>query len=394
MRSAGRFWLALGVFTARQATRLFSGPSARTADALDDVANVASAQLTGTTKTAFAVGRNLQHGLVDAALDAAGVGPRGQSPNGSTTGLSMPLRKSAMRRLTGVRTVASGALKRPVPQAELLKRLADYHADVMAGGPDREPTVAGLWKSEGLATTIAKHLLPENTWNDPALPRCVLPVEHVGFGSGSTTVHLFDAAKLNAVFEERCASRYREFSYEGIGAILRAYESGFFKFMSGALGLARLDTPDGPNPAGFFAEYLSQFPPHLQRLIAHGYGRIFAFSHMDLYDAIKDATKLPQERIEPVVHGAAFAFAMINSMDLPHILRHSAVPFGPGVRAAFQNGLIYALTFLEWYAPGYLARWQPLGTVETGLVEHARREHTLAMERGYPLAFRLAEPRR
>jgi hypothetical protein len=222
----------------------------------------------------------------------------------------------------------------------------------------------------------------------------LLPIEHVGFGSGSTTFHLFDAEKLNRVFAERCANDHREFSYEGVGAILRAYESGFFKLMSGALGLTRADTPEGPNPAGFYADYLKQFPPHIQRLIAHGYGRIFAFSHMDIYDAIRDATKLPEERIEPVVHGAAFAFLMINSADSPHILRHSGVPFAPSVRAAFQNGLIYALAFVEWYAPGYLAKWRPEGPLETEMVEHARREIALAMERGFLLAARLAHPRR
>ena len=218
-------------------------------------------------------------------------------------------------------------------------------------------------------------------------------MEHVGFGSGSaSSVHL-DATALHAIFAERCADRYRDFSYEGVGAILRARESGFFKLMSGAMGLMRFDTPASPSPAGFFAEYLAQFPPHVQRLLAHGYGRIFAFSHLNIYDTIRDATELPPERIEPVVHGAAFAFLMINSVDLPHILRHSAVPFAPPVRAAFQNGLIYGLAFLDWYAPGYLARWQPQDGLETELVDHARRESALAEERGFPLAFRLATPR-
>ena len=263
----------------------------------------------------------------------------------------------------------------------------------MASGPDRVLTVTGLWRSEGLATSIAKHPLPENSLTDSALPRHVLPVEHVGFGSGSASACHLDAARLHAVFADACAADYREFSYEGVGAILRARESGFFKLMSGAMGLMRFDTPASPNPAGFFGDYLEQFPPHIQRLIAHGYGRIFAFSHMDIYEAITDATALPSERIEPVVHGAAFAFLMINSEELPHILRHSAVPFEPAVRAAFQNGLIYGLTFLDWYAPGYLARWRPGDKLEAELIEHARRESALARDRGCPLAFRLEAPR-
>jgi len=267
-------------------------------------------------------------------------------------------------------------------------------ADAMADGRNLERSVAGLWKSEGLSTTIAKHLLPEHSLNDPALSPPLRPIVHVGFGSGSTEFLLFDAAKLHAVFTARCASDYREFSYEGIGAILRAYERGFFKLVTGALGLLRLDAPDGPNPAGFFADYLRRFPPHLQRLIAHGYGRLVAFSQMDIYRAIRESTTLPPERVEPVVHGAAFAFAMMNIVDLPLILRRSAVPFEPAVRAAFQNGLIYGLVFLDWYAPGVLAKWRPEGALETEMIDLARRESELASERGFLLAARLANPRR
>jgi hypothetical protein len=391
--SVGRFSLAMGLLAARQATRLVSAPSAQAAASLDEVTQAASARLTGLARTTFAVGANLQSGLVNAAFDVAGLGPAGQAPTGATSGLSMSLGTSAARRATGVRTVASGALDRAVPQAELLRRLFEHHTDALARGPDPERTVAGLWKSEGLATTIAKHLLPENSLSDAALPRHLLPIAHVGFGSGSAELHMFDAAQLHAVFRERCANQWRDFAYEGIGAILRAYEPGFFKLMSGTLGLIPLDARDGPNPARFFAGYLAQFPADIQRLIAHGYGRLAAFSNLDVYKAIRFATTLPPERVEPVVHGAAFAFAMMNSMELPLLLRESAVPFEPAVRAAFQNGLIYGLVFMDWYAPGVLAAWQPAGSLEAELVAHARREIAAATDRGVLPAFRLAHPR-
>ncbi|MEI6668060.1 MAG: hypothetical protein WCP29_07880 [Acidobacteriota bacterium] len=395
IKSAGRFSVAMGVFTARQAIRIASGSSSSATSALNQVSTAARTRLAGRSRTAYGVGHDIQHGLVDAACEMAGASHDGQVHDHSATGLSMSRRTCVTRRLHGVRTVASGTLKRPVPQAELLQRLAEYRADVMTGGSgsDRPRAVAGLWKSEGLATTIAKHLLPEHSWNDPALLPALLPVEHVGFGSGSTSFLHFDAARLHAVFAERCATHYRDFSYEGVGAILRAYESGFFRLMSMTAGLIRFDTPEGPNPAGFFADYLTQFSPEQQRLIAHGYGRLFAFSHMDVYDAIADATAFPPERVEPVVEGIAFAFLMINSADLPHILRHSAIPFERPVRAAFQNGLIYGMTFLEWYAPGFLAPWQPQTALEAEMVEHARRDIALSIARGYPLAARLAEPR-
>jgi len=392
VKSMARFSLAMGLFAARETVRFFSAPG-KAAGSIDDVTAAAGDQLTGFTRTAFAVGANIQHGLIDAALDAVGIGPRGQEPRGATSGLSMSLAKSATRRLTGIRTVGSGALDRAVPQAELRKRLHDYHDEAASSRSDREQLVVRLWKSEGLATTVAKHLLSENTLNDPALLREMLPVVHVGFGSGSAEFHLFDAEKLNQVFSERCATNYREFAYEGIGAILRAYERGLFKLSAGVLGFIPLDAADGPDAADFFAGYLNQFPPGIQRLVVHGYGRLLAFSTPDVYTAIRKATTFPHERIEPLVHGIAFAFVMMNNTEVPLLLRESAVPFEPAVRAAFQNGLIYSIAFMDWYVPGVLADWEPEGRLEADLVEHARREAGLATERGFPLAFRLANPR-
>jgi hypothetical protein len=393
-KSMGRFSLAMGLFTARQAARLVCRPGAEVAASLDEIADAANRQLSGAIKTALAVGTNLQWGLVNAAIDMTGLGPRRQKATGPTTGLSIPLTTGVERRVEGMRTVAKGARKRAVPQAELITRLAGHHAEASAAGAARDRIVAGLWKSEGLAGSVGRHVLPGNRLDDRALARQLLPVAHVGFGSGSAEALAFDAGRLAALFSERCARDYLEFSYEGIGATLRFYERGLFKLASGALDFIGLDAADGPDPAGFFADYLRPFPTSIQRLLAHGYGRIMTFSSLSIDTAIEEATTLPSERIEPAVHGAAFAFAMINSMELPRILRHSAVPYRPAVRAAFQNGLIYALVFLEWYAPGVLAAWQPEPGLETELVDHARQEAALSMERGFPLAFRLATPRR
>jgi hypothetical protein len=392
LKSLGRLGLATSLLAARQVTHLLSAPE-RTGEALDDVSRAAGGHLSGVVRTAFAVGTNLQTGIVDAAFDLAGMKALGEKPTGSTAGLAIPMAAGATRRVTGVRTVASGALNRPVLQAELVQRLTEYHDEATSDSVDREKAVSGLWKSEGLSTSVGKHLVPENTLNDPRLPRAALPIAHVGFGSGSTEELVFDVAGLDALFADRCAPDFKEFSYEGIGAILRIYERGFFKVMSGSLGLIRLDAPDGPDPSGFFAAYLDRFPAGIQRLITHGYGRIVAFSSINIASAIEAATALPPERVEPAVHGAGFAFAFMNSADMPRILENSAIPFHPAVRAAFQNGLVYSLVFFEWYAPGLLAAWKPAGRLEAELVDLARSEASLNVQRGYPLAFRLQNPR-
>lgn len=393
-KSVGRLSVAMSVLAARQATSLLRSSSAAGASSGDDVARAAREHLSGPIRTAFAVGTNIQAGIVDAAFDMAGFAKLGPAPTGDTTGLTISMSDRMKRRVNGVQTVASGAPGRPVPQSELVARLVQYHDDSSSGGATRQKAVEGLWKSEGLATTIGKFLLKENLFSDPALPAPVLPIAHVGFGSGSTEALLFDREALGTRFTEVCHPDYIPFAYEGIGAILRLYERGLFKMMSGALGLIPLDAGDGPDGTNFFATYLAQFDEDTQRLITHGYGRLVAFSNIDIYTAIRQATALPAERIAPAVHGCGFAFGMMNSADMPRILQHSDVPFEPSVRAAFQNGLVYSLVFFDWYTPGLLESWQPTaGPLETELIELARREAEGSKRRGQLLPFRLETPR-
>ncbi len=392
-KSVGRFSLAVSLYAARQVGSLISSARESAPGSMDEVVRVAGNQLSGAVRTMYSVGTNVQSGVVDAAFGMMGYGAKGQRPSGDTSGLSISMVNRATRRVSGVRTVASGALSRPIPQTELVQRLAEYQRESTGGSADRVNTVVGLWKCEGLSTSVGKHLLPENSLADPRLPAQVLPIAHVGFGSGSTEGMLFDVRKLDDLFEAKCHPNFVGFSYEGIGAILRIYERGFFKVMSGTLGLIPLDAPDGPDPRNFFAAYLQQYPADRQRLIAHGYGRIVAFSNIDIYSAIEQATAFPAERVEPAVHGCGFAFAFMNSADLPRILENSAVPFEPSVRAAFQNGLTYSLVFFDWFAPGLLAAWQPKGPLEAALIDHARREADSAKRRGYLLPFRLENPR-
>jgi hypothetical protein len=392
-KSVGRFSLAMSLYAARQVGSLISSAKESAPGSMDEVVRVAGNQLSGAVRTLYAVGTNVQSGVVDAAFGLMGYGAKGQRPSGDTSGLSIAMVNRATRRVSGVRTVASGALSRPIPQSELVQRLTEYQRESTGGTVERVKTVVGLWKCEGLSTSVGKHLLPENSLADPQLPLSVLPIAHVGFGSGSTEAMLFDVRKLDALFQARCHPQFIGFSYEGIGAILRIYERGFFKVMSGTLGLIPLDAPDGPNPENFFGAYLQQYPADRQRLIAHGYGRIVAFSNIDIYTAIEQATAFPAERIEPAVHGCGFAFAFMNSADLSRILENSAVPFEPSVRAAFQNGLIYSLVFFDWFAPGLLADWQANGPLEAELIDHARREAESSKRRGYLLPFRLENPR-
>ena len=306
--------------------------------------------------------------------------------------LKISLLAQVTRRIHGIRTVSSGATNRTMPQAEFVETCRRYQDEAASQLPSLPKLVEGLWKAEGLATTFGKYRLPDNSLNDPQLPPQVLGITHVGYGAASAEFAHFDTTHLKSIFETKCHPNYRGFSEEGMGSTLRIYEPGFFKFMCGVLGLIPKGAPPGPDKDGFFAQFFSAFAPESQRLIAHGYGRLMAFSNVNVYKAVREAVALPDEHEESCVQGIAFAFAMMHSPDMPRLLEGSAIPFPERIRAAFQNGLVYALVFSDWFVPGFLSTYQPRGSLETKLIDLARAEAALNVKRGYPLAFWLENP--
>jgi hypothetical protein len=306
--------------------------------------------------------------------------------------LSVSLIPLALRRMNGVKTVSSGAVNRPIPQDEFPETCRRYQSEAARQLPSMPRVVEGLWRSEGFSTTFGKYRLPENTLNDPRIPRESLGIAHVGYGAASTEHALFDTRKLHEIAETKCHPQYRGFMYEGIGSILRIYEPGLFKFMCGVLGLIPKGAPPGPDKTGFFGSFFADFTPEQQRLITHGYGRLVAFSRISVYKAIDEALALPKERIYPCVMGTAFAFAMMNSEDMPRLLNNCAIPYEAPVRAAFQNGLVYGTVFCDWFAPGLLAAWKPQGELEEQLIGLARSEAALNQKRGFILPFALENP--
>lgn len=306
------------------------------------------------------------------------------------SGISVNLWTGVSRRMGGVGTVSSGAVNRQIPQDEFVAGCAKYQKEAMEQTAMAH-VVNGLWKSEGFATTFGKYRLPDNTLDDPRIPRESLGIVHVGYGAASTEHTRFDPAKLTEISETKCHKDYKLQMIEGIGSILRIYEPGMFKKMCGMMGLIPKDAPDGPDKAGFFPSFMSAFPTEQQRLITHGYGRLIAFSRMSVYDALDEARALPAERVAPAVQGIAFASAMMNAPDMAGLLEGSA-ELDAATRAPFQTGLVYGLAYCEWFRPGFLAAWKPQGKLEGALVAHAVKEAEGSMSRGHILPFRLENP--
>ncbi len=305
-------------------------------------------------------------------------------------GLGTSLASGIARRVHGVGTVSSGAVNRQIPQDEFVATCRKFQAEA-AADLAMPNVVDGLWRTEGFSTTFGKYRLDENTLNDSRIPRESLGIAHVGYGAACTEFTRFDTAKLLEISETKCHPDYRHQMLEGVGSILRIYEPGLFKKMCGMMGLIPADAGEGPDRSGFFRSFLSAFPDEVQRLMTHGYGRLVAFSKMmGVHSAIDEARQLPAERQAAAVQGIAFAFSMMNAADMGrHLERSSTLDFQ---RAAFQDGLVYALVYCDWFAPGFLAKWKPEGKLEERLVAKAIAESSANLKRGHMLAFKLENP--
>jgi hypothetical protein len=307
--------------------------------------------------------------------------------------LTFSILTTAIRRFGGVRSVAAGAVNRPIPQKEFSTTCRQFQQEAARQNSTMPPVVAGLWKSEGFATTFGKYRLDENTLADPAIPRESLGITHVGYGAACTEFALFDAAKLKHIFATLCEPNYALQAVEGVGSILRIYEPGLFKKMCGWAGLIPKDAPPGPDRTGFFASFLNQFTAEEARLITHGYGRLVAFSNFGLGKALDEARQLPANRVQSCAQGIAFAFAMMNSPDIGRILELSDIEAAGPIRSGFQNGLVYGIVYCDWFAPGFLHAWKPKGALEEKLVALAVDESARNFKRGHILPFQLENPR-
>lgn len=309
-----------------------------------------------------------------------------------TKGLAIGSISLFRRRVEGVRAVASGIVNRTIPQDEFCAGCRRFQREAQVNCHSMPEVVNGLWRCEGFSTTFGKFRLPDNTLNDPRLPGECLGIAHVGYGAASAEFTRFDPLQLHSIARRYSAPKFQGFVYEGAGSVLRIYEPGFFKFLCGVLGLIPMGAPPGPDKNGFFARWLSDFTVEQQRLITHGYGRLVAFSSASMPKAMEEVLSLPPERIYPAVQGLAFAFALMNNEEILRLLEYSAIDYPGDVQSAFQTGLVYALVFCDWFAPGFLSYFRPNGPLAERLVARARDEAALNLKRGYILTFALENP--
>ena len=155
--------------------------------------------------------------------------------------------------------------------------------------------------------------------------------------------------------------------------MLALYEPGLF--LLGARCLAHLGLlPLAPIRQPDKEMFARCFEPQIQRLIAHGYGRMLYFKNHSLAGALREAGKSTFFQTYPCVQGVAFAYSMVNNGDLTRVFRAGENFRGTPVGAAFREGLIYALEFWEWMAPGFLSSLALHTEFESELIQAATEE--------------------
>jgi hypothetical protein len=221
---------------------------------------------------------------------------------------------------------------------------------------DMAVKTAAFWAMENLAATFLRQHEDAADFRAPALPLETRPIVHCGMGIAAVEVAQFRPERLAALIETVSNPDYRLFAYEGAGAMLAVYENDWFGLVArgvSALGLMHMAPMSRPEPE----QFLRFFQPDIQKLMAHGYGRLLYFKSHDIGSAIRAAERRDYFDLGNCVQGIAFAYAMVNNSDLGRVFAAPAAVADGRLRAAFENGLVYALQFWEWMAPGFLRQF-------------------------------------
>lgn len=261
------------------------------------------------------------------------------------------------RKLITIRSVSSQGHLKSLSPDEFNFRMIEIQGDAVRT-PDMDRKTAAFWKMENLASNFLKTAQPGHSLRDPGLPIEIRPIAHCGMGIAAVEVGGFRADRVAEIIDGFSEPSYRLFAYEGLGAMLALYEKDAFGYMSRAcshLGLIPLVPLDRPDERSF----VSFFEPEIQRLIGHGYGRMLYFKHGSIAGALRSALRASLFNSSACVQGIAFAYSMVNNSDLERVFRAGENLQGATLRRAFENGLIYALEFWEWMAPGFLNRFAP-----------------------------------
>ena len=288
----------------------------------------------------------------------------------------IPIWKTGWRKWVTFQEVSSSKGAGPYSQEEFLARWSAIQNTAWRSKSPREMTIA-FWKMESLGSAYGEAPPPGSTLSDPRLPTEIRPIAHTGLGVAAVEVGCFDPGRISERIDSLADPNFRLFAYESLGAMLGAYEVPLPKSLVGLKPLRR------PEPRAF----ISYFEPEIQRLISVGYGRILYFNSLDTTQAIRRIGDRPFLEPFAAVQGVAFAYAMVNHLDFWVVLDTDGEFADPRLRIAFRSGLIYALEFWEWEAPGFLRSLHPPSRRSAELIRVAQMEIDACRARGRLNAF-------
>lgn len=282
----------------------------------------------------------------------------------------IPLRKTVWHKLVALRIVSQKKHNLITPD-ELIKSIATLQKEA-AVIPKISVKTAALWKMESLGFTYGSIAKTGDSLSNYFLPNETLPIVHVGMGAGVVESTNFDRNEIIRKIEAFSHPGYSLFAYESLGAMLNIYDGIIFRMM---LGLKHLNCP---NPARF----IELFPPEVQRLIAHGYGRLLYLNSKSISSACRKVVVLQTcQRQYAAIQGIAFGYAMMNHREINRVLETTGTVPSQYLRA-FKAGLVYALEFWEWASPGFLGLFKNSSVHTMGLINIARQEIERSRKRG------------
>ena len=284
--------------------------------------------------------------------------PEGTRSAHASAADAAPRWRAFMRALVPLRVIAQSSLNGPYTPATFQSAVRRIHHEALIS-PTIQAKPLGLWRLEKLGHAYCRQ--GASTLNDAAIPSAAQPILHIGLGAAAAACELFNPAKLTAFIDARAHPNYRLLPYESIGCIWALYASRGFRLVFQLVSRFKLPACDLPR----WSDFTEPFPPHIRRLMAHGYGRMLYFKHASIDRAIREALALEALDAAAAAQGIAFAYVMLNHRDLHRILKIGQPVAQIALHEAFSNGVAYALAFWEWAYPGFLDRFTPAPARQT-----------------------------
>lgn len=210
---------------------------------------------------------------------------------------------------------------------------------------------SGLWFMEGLIREARNFDNGSFLLVEPAIER-FKPILHVGWGMDVLSETGFDFPRFIEVINRSADSKYKLLAMEPVGVIYTASQQPLRSFL---IGINIPPFPDDKSLMSFF----DNFNEAETQIISHGFGRGVYFKAHSLYAALRQSRDCPAF-FDPLysIRGTAFAYTMVNSTHLDRVFltadKLASSNFGSERARYFHDGVISALSFLEWNLPGLL----------------------------------------